>query len=207
MPNQSPVASRRSWRLTAGLCAGALATVALIATALAATGGLTRFLVRRGEEPGFTIAKRQTHMGLKEYLQGDPHFKADAKRLKSAGFQTAAFEQLKGANRAQAGSAVVEFTTPAGARKLTAYAHASVRNQGAGTYTAIKVPRVTSAVGYAFTGSAKNGGAQNRDANVYWVQGRCSLFVGDVRPGSGALAAPVIAAVKVVHRRTGGMCP
>lgn len=207
LPTHSLVISRRAVRLFTGLCVALLATAALAATVLAANGTLTRSLVRAGEEPGFTIAKRQTHLSLKEYLRGDPHARADAKRLKAAGFQTAAFELLKGAHKAQAGSAVVEFKTSAGARKLTASQLAAVHKQGAGTYTTIKVPGVPRASGYAFTASARNGGAKFRDANVYWVQGRCSLFVGDLRPGSGALAMPVIAAVKAVHRRTGGTCP
>lgn len=146
-------------------------------------------------------------MNLNMYLKGDPNRKADAKRLRSVGFVTAAEESLTGAKNAQAGSAVVEVKAGSAARALVAVDVAKVRQQGAGTYTAITVPGVPSARGYAFTGSAKNGGARNRDANVYWVQGRCELFAGDLRPGTGALAAPVIAAVKAIDRRTGGACP
>lgn len=189
------------------LCAGLLATVALSATALAATGGLTRFLVRSGEMPGFVVAQRRTGMNLSTYLKGDPNAKADAKRLKSAGFVTAAEEALSGPKNAQGGSAVIQVRSGSAARVLAATDVAKARQQGAGTYTALTVPGVPGARGYAFTGSAKNGGARNRDTNVYWVQGRCELFVADLRPGTGALASPVIAAVKAVHRRTGNACP
>ncbi len=158
--------------LTAGLCAAVLVT-ALAATALGATASLTRFLVRSGEETGFTVrTKPEVIKTIKAFDKGDPNAKRDAVKLKKLGFVEAIEEQLSGPHKAVGGTDVVELANAAGARAFTAHEVAKLKSQGKGRYTRLEVPGVASAAGWAFEGSSHSG----YSVNVYWVMGaaRCS---------------------------------
>ncbi len=209
LPRETRRLTRSALHLTAALCAGAMACLLLCPAALAASGGLTRFLVQKTDAPGFLVTGQPlSTKSVHKFLTGDATANADAKRLRKFGFVGAAKEQLKGnGSNALGTSVVIETKSAKDARALAAALIKLARQFGPGTYTRIKVRGVPSAGGYTYSAGGVQAGPKKRYANVYWVQGRCVLFAGDFRPGTGPLAVPVRAAVKAVHRRTGGHCP
>lgn len=197
---------------------GAAATLAIALTATAcgssahptaqpssgsrsATPGLTSLLVSRGEEPGFTLTPPRTMTSVAAWVSfagGSPTQAAtETRRYELELFRAAALEQTPGSGGAQGVSNVIEFATAAGAQKERAnLLHPP------GVSARFPVAGLPTAGGLA-EGSAQNGSA----ANVVWVQGRCTLLVGDFRPTGTAPRQPLIKAAKAVYNRTHGTCP
>jgi hypothetical protein len=193
----------------AGIVAVATSAATMAAPALAAAPTLKQYLVRGNEETGFHVSGRIHETSkISAYLQGVPknQKKKDAAKLRAGGFKASVFEQLDGPDHANGGSAVTEMGSPRAARELQRFQVNQIRNQGSGTYKRLTVPGVPGAVGYDFTCNAGNG-CPSSDTNIYWVQGRCLIFVGDIRSSSTPLSGPVLEAVRAVHKRTHGTCP
>jgi hypothetical protein len=140
---------------------------------------------------------------LGRFVAGNPDPASLARRLRAWGFESWASERLRGPRGEQAVSSVVELRSARAARMFTRYSIWQLRHQGRGSYRALRVAGVPGAGGYAFTLPRAAGG----DVNLYWVQGRCQLLVGASRSGAPPPQAPLLAAVRAIHRRTGWRCP
>jgi hypothetical protein len=164
----------------------------------AQTSVLTRFLVRPGEESGFTPRSPQISSSVNAWVTGEPspQRSADSKRYKVEGFVAAALEHTTPRGGGDGISNVIEFATSTGARHEMTNLLRAVG--GATTFT---VPGVPTARG------AKAQSPGETDTNLVWVQGRCTLLIGESIPNSTAPVGPLSAAVRAVYRRTGGTCP
>ncbi|HLH15210.1 MAG TPA: hypothetical protein VKV16_10510 [Solirubrobacteraceae bacterium] len=180
------------------------------ACALAGTGGLTRFVVGRGEETGFTPEAPKTVLSVKAWVHEEPAKQAaqDAARLKAEGFVEAVIEHTDETHGHGAGvSTVIELKSSAAAgAEVAGEVSAGIAAQGKGALVhRFAVAGVPGAVGYTAKGPHEAAGA----ANVSWREGRCTLLVGDFLPKASAarLSGPIAAAARAVYRRTGGSCP
>lgn len=165
----------------------------------ATTSVLTRFLVRAGEEPGFTPRSTQVSRSVNAWLTGEPAQRrtTDAQRYHAEGFAAAALEHTTPNAGGDGISNVIEFATSTGAQHETSYLLQAMG--GATTFTVAGIPTARGT-----KGPDPGGGS---DANLVWVQGRCTLLVGESVPNSTAPTEALSAAAKAVYRRTGGMCP
>jgi hypothetical protein len=167
----------------------------------APTTVLTRFLVRSGEEPGFTPRSPQISRSANAWVTGEPSAQrtADIQRYNAEGFVAAALEHTTPSGGGDGISTVVKFATSTGARhEMTYLLHAVGGAPGATTFTVAGIP------------TARGVKAQNpgeTDTNLVWVQGHCTLLIGESIPKSTAATGPLSAAAKAVYRRTGGTCP
>ena len=171
------------------------------AVASAGSGDLSRFLVRRGEAPGFTPGKVVATSSLSEFVTGEPQkeMAADTKRYASEGFVGGAREPLTGARGAVGVSDVTAFATIGGAKREKAH----LLDVPIATER-LTVPGLPGARGFTHHDKKQ----KVTVSNIVWIQGRCVLVVGDLIPSATANTAPaVIAGAKAVHRRAGAACP
>ena len=170
------------------------------AEASAVSRDLARYLVRADEEPGFRpTVRRPVVSSAKAWVRGMPAAVAAAtiKRYAVEGFVAATGERMKGADGAEGIDLVNEFKSHAGAMRemtwLIHWAHPTRR------FAVNGVPSAAGTIQVLASTSA---------ANVYWVQGRCTLGIGDYLPHSvHPLTSPLIKAAQTLYRRTGGSCP
>jgi hypothetical protein len=164
----------------------------------APTSVLTGFLVRSGEEPGFTPRSPQISRSVNAWVTGEPPElrTADIQRYKAEGFVAAALEHTAPSGGGDGVSNVIEFATSTGARQEMTHVLQAVG--GATKFTVAGVPTARGA-------TAHNPG--ETDTNLVWVQGRCTLLIGESIPNSTAPTGPLSAAARAVYRRTGGTCP
>jgi hypothetical protein len=192
----------------ASIVAVAASAATMAAPAVAAAPTLKQYLVRGNEAPGFHVSGRiYKTSNISAYLQGVPKSqkKKDAAKLRAGGFKVFVFERLEGPH-ASGASGVTEMGSPRAARELQRLQINRTHSQGRGTYKRLTVSGVPGAVGYDFTCTAGKS-CPSSDTNIYWVQGRCVIFVGDIRSSRTPLSGPVLAAVRAVHKRTHGTCP
>jgi hypothetical protein len=178
---------------------------------------LTRFVVRAGEEPGFTRRPSHVYGSLRAYVrylerrEPPQQVAADTKRFKAEGFVATAREGTtpKGGGDVGGGlSYVIEFATSIGARHERAFLVHTMPG-----HTKFGVTGIPGAYG-------KKGRDPGDDsyANLVWRQGRCTLLVGESfypilrigaapKPPHAAPTRPLIAAAQAIYRRTGGTCP
>jgi hypothetical protein len=167
---------------------------------------LTRFLVRAGEEPGFTPGRPHVAGSLRAYVRylksfGPPkQVAADAKRLKAEGFVAAAWEHTTNNPESGVGQSYVrEFATSIGAGHERAFiVHVM---PGHTKFGVTGIPGAYGRKGKVF--------GDERYANLVWRQGRCTLSVGEsfFPRTTAAPTRPLIAAAQAIYRRTGGTCP
>lgn len=166
----------------------------------AQTAVLTRFMVRSGEEPGFTPRSPRVAGSVHAWVSGTgepPQLAAvDTKRYTAEGFVAAVSEHTTPNGGGDGISNVIEFATSTGARhEMTYVLHPP------GSTTTFTVPGIPDARGVK--GTNPGGSA----ADLVWVQGRCTLDVGESVSNPTAPTKPLITAAKAVYRRTGGTCP
>jgi hypothetical protein len=162
---------------------------------------LTRFLLRSGEEPGFTPRSPQISRSVNAWVTGEPSAQrtADIQRYNAEGFVAAALEHTTPSGGGDGISTVVEFATSTGARhEMTYLLHAVGGAPGATTFTVAGIPAAR---------GVKSQNPGETDTNLVWVQGRCTLLIGESIPNSTAPTGPLSAAAKAVYGRTGGTCP
>jgi hypothetical protein len=170
----------------------------------AQAAGLERFLVRSGEEPGFTPRSSRTVGSVKGWLSGtgEPpqQVKADAKRYTAEGFVAAAFEHTTPSGGGDGVSNVIEFASASGARHEMSYLMGPA---GPGP-----PPRPFAVVGIPEAGGTRGTFPQGGSfADLVWVEGRCTLLVGESVPSTPAPTQPLISGAKAIYRRTAGACP
>jgi hypothetical protein len=215
------------WR-TVGAKPGAVALAALV-IGLAACGGddggettaqeaadgkarsgvpLDRFLMRKGEEPGFRRGAGPdqapqsggTITGVEAFVQDMHLAPADARRLSREGFVSFASQPIRGPREAAGITNVALFATAEGAKHNMAHELRTdvIRAQGpVANLRRFTVPGIPGARGW--TASEPHVG------NLWWVQGRCVLVLGNHGPGP--FAGPLSTGARAIYQRTKGQCP
>jgi hypothetical protein len=163
---------------------------------------LARFLLTDGEEAGFPPDPGEggTFSTLKGWVAYTQLTGADERLLRTEGFVAAAQENIGGASHDGA-SFVEEFRSATGARQEAANdAEQSKQDAAAGSAVVFfSVPGLTNAHG-VFIGQAGGIGT-----NLYWTEGRCTLWLGN--EAATTLKFQIEAAAQAIDRRTGGQCP
>lgn len=173
----------------------------------AVAADVTPFLMRKGEEPGFrpgalpgaTPEARETITGVKAFVKEMDLTPADARRLRSEGFLSFTAQPIRGPETAGV-SNVILYETAEGAERGMAHDLRPDVIRAFGPIENLRfftVPGVSGARGW--TASEPHVG------NVFWVQGRCVLGLGNQGPGD--LAARVSTGARAIFRRTKGLCP
>jgi hypothetical protein len=161
-------------------------------------GGLTAFLLRAGEEKGVPPAPGGgTFATLGSWVAFTQLTAADARVLRAEGFVAAAQENLGGSG-IEGASFVEEFTSADGARR-EAINDARQSTQGGGEVRFFSVPGLANAHGVLVAEPGDVG------TDLYWTEGRCTLWVGN--GASGTLEPQVVAGARAIDHRTGGKCP
>ena len=171
-----------------------------------------RFLMQEGEEPGFRPIGRaearahhqfpegvDTITGVEAFVEDLGLTPADAQRLEDEGFISFTAGPIRGPQTAGV-SNVSLFATAEGAQQNIAYelrpdvirAFGPVR--GLEFFTVPGIPG-----GRGWTASKPHVG------NVYWVQGRCVLGLGNQGPGP--FPGPLSTGAQAIYERTNGECP
>ena len=203
--------------LTAGDVAGMKArcmTVALAVTAMAlgACGesgapDLDQFLMRKGEEPGFSPgalpgAMPRTRVritGVEALVKEFGLTEAEAQRLRRDGFISSITGPIRGPRTAGI-STVDVYETDEGAKYSAAHQLSSDVIRASGPVKGLRyftVPGVPGARGWT--------ASEPHVANVVWVEGRCMFVLGNQGPGR--LPGPLSEGVRAIHERTNGKCP
>jgi hypothetical protein len=174
---------------------------------------LNRFLMRKDEEPGFRRGAPPgalprsggTITGVKAFVEDMQLAPADARRLRSEGFLSYAFEPIRGPRSAGITN-VALYSTAEGAKR--SLAHESRPNVIRKLHPVEKprffsVPGIPGARGW--TASLPGEPASHDVGNLYWVQGRCMLVLGNQGPGP--FAGPLSTGARAIYERTNGQCP
>ena len=177
------------------------------ATAQAGARDLDRFLMPRDEEPGFRPgaapgampAAGGTITGVDAFVREMRLPPADARRLRSEGFVSYRFQPIRGPRTAGI-SNVALFATAAGARRNLAHETRTDVIRALGPVEGLRrfpVPGIPGARGWT--------ASEPRVGNVYWVQGRCVLVLGNQGPGP--FPGPLSKGARAIYERTNGECP
>jgi hypothetical protein len=163
-----------------------------------------RFLLREGEEPGFSPdGNASTIVGVNALALEWGLPPAEADQLRDRGFISFTRRQTNGGLAAGGVSEVLLFATPEGARAQLEHdlrastIHATLPDTEIHRFT---VPGIPGARGW--TGSDLHG---NPIGTVQWVQGRCVLLL--VNEGDVPFIQALSAGAEAIYERTGGDCP
>jgi hypothetical protein len=174
---------------------------------------LDRFLMRKDEEPGFRLgaapgaepASGGTIEGVEAFVEDMRLAPAEARRLRSEGFISYAFEPIRGPRTAGITS-VTLFATAEGAQHDMAHElRTDVIRRFVAKIRRFTVPGVPGARGYTAFKPGAASDPQGNVGNVFWVQGRCMLGLGNQGPGP--LVGPLSTGARAIYERTGGDCP
>ena len=171
-------------------------------TTAAATAALAPYLVRAGEETGYSLEGAPTLASSPAaWDKGEAGEAAESKRLAEEGFHSALTVHTTGSNRAGV-SYVLELGTPSAAQgELAAQFKEQLAQQHPSSqFTVATIP--------GSRGMVASGGGK-LDANVWFSEGSCLLLVGDLVPsGTDPQAAVTAGAVKVYERtaHSKGVC-
>jgi hypothetical protein len=168
---------------------------------------LDRFLMRKDEEPGFRRgaapgaepASGGTITGVTAFVEEMHLAPVDARRLRSEGFTSYAFEPIRGPRTAGITN-VTLYETAEGAKHSLAHETRTDVIRAFGPVANLRrfsVPGIPGARGW--TASEPHVG------NVYWVQGRCMLVLGNQGPGP--FAGPLSTGARAIYEGTNGQCP
>jgi hypothetical protein len=168
---------------------------------------LNRFLMQKDEEPGFRLgaapgaapASGETITGVEAFAQEMRLPPADAERLRREGFISFTVAPIRGP-RTAAVTNVALYETPEGAEHDMAHELRPDVIRSVGPPENLRyftVPGIPG--GRGWTASSPHVG------NVYWVQGRCMLVLGNQGPGP--LAGPLSTGARAIYERTNGECP
>jgi hypothetical protein len=168
---------------------------------------LTRFLMRKDEEPGFRQGASPgavprsggTITGVRAFVKDMHLAPADARRLRGEGFISFTVQPIRGPRTAGVTN-VALFATAEGAKHSLAHELRTDVIRAFGPVANLRhftVPGIPGARGW--TASKPHVG------NVYWVQGRCMLVLGNQGPGP--FAGPLSTGARAIYERTNGECP
>jgi hypothetical protein len=161
-------------------------------------GAITRYLATASELPGFDLGDAEVKDSLKAWLAGEPKVERieDAETFRAEGFRKAAFENFTAAKDVVGVSNVIVFSKAKGARKdQRALLHPI---GGVKPFTIAGIPGAK-----AFSQAA----GKADSADIIWVEGRCTLLVGEYAPRGRVAHKPLVKAAKAIYRRTKPRCP
>jgi hypothetical protein len=183
-----------------------VAALLLVPAALAATP-LERFIAQAGEAPGFVPRGRPQVFRTASAWTGvlpTRKPKRDAGRLRREGFVLGVFQRLTDAHDPairRGSSAVIELGSASAARaEGRVDMREGIAAEPGATINRYTIRGVPGSFGYTATLAGRGA------SNAFFTEGRCLLTVGDSEP-VGNVAAPVMAAVRAVFRRTDGSHP
>ena len=195
------------------LAVGALGVLALglatfSAPAGAASPALSQFLLKSGEQPGYSVSGKPTVSSTPAgFIEGGQftasQVRSIVKTLKKAGFVKALEEPTSASSSNVGFSLVIEFTSPAGAQAGAALL-LHLAEGGQSGWKVFAVSGVPSA-----TGITVNGGA-GASANAYWSAGDCAFGSGLYDPkavSAKKAAAPIQSGIRSQAKRVGTTCP
>ena len=166
-----------------------------------ATAGLARFLLARGEEPGYQPSGPVEKLSsAEEFAARAPRPQAEARRLRDEGFVSFVRRPLEG-KEGPGVTSLLLFRSAAGAKSEAAEERRNLDVEfGGRPLKRFDVPGVPGAFGWTATTPD-----DHRVGNVTWVEGRCAMTLGNAEASS--FVAPLTAGVQAVHRRVAGRCP
>ena len=168
---------------------------------------LNRFLMRKGEEPGFSPGaapgarprSRETITGLQAFVKDMRLTPSDERRLRSEGFISFTVEPIRGPQSAGVMN-VALYETAEGAKHSQAHELRPDVIRAFGPVENLRfftVPGVPGARGWT--------ASEPQVGNVVWVQGRCMFVLGNQGPGP--FVGPLSTGVRAIYERTNGQCP
>jgi hypothetical protein len=169
---------------------------------------LDPFLMQDGEEPGFqqgalpgaSPEDKDTITGVDAFVSKLHLTSADATRLRSEGFVSFTVTPIKGPHDTAGVSNVTLYETAAGAQRSMTHDLSPDVIKAGGNLSDLEfftVPGVPGARGWTAVSA--------HVANVFWIEGRCWLTLGNQGPGD--LTTPLSTGVKAIYARTHGTCP
>jgi hypothetical protein len=174
---------------------------------------LGRFLMRKDEEPGFRPGalpdaaprSRGTVTGVDAYVKDMGLGPADARRLRREGFISFTFQPIRGPRTAGI-SNVALFATATGAKQNLGREVRPSAIRASGPVANLRYFTVTGIPGSrGWTASIPGESPSHAVGNVYWVQGRCVLVLGNQGPGP--FVGPLSKGAQAIYERTNGECP
>jgi hypothetical protein len=167
---------------------------------------LNRFLMRKDEEPGFRrVEQARTISGTKAYVDDMRLPPADARRLRSEGLISFTSQPTRGP-RAAGVTNVALFATAEGAKRHMAHELRPNVIRGMGPIEDLRFFSATDIPGArGWTASLPGEPASHAVGNLWWVQGRCVLVLGNQGPGR--LVGPLSTGARAIYERTRGECP
>jgi hypothetical protein len=168
---------------------------------------LNRFLMRKGEEPGFRPGarpgafpqSRETITGVEAFVEDSRLTQADARRLRSEGFISFTVQPIRGPRTAGVNN-VALYETAEGAKHSLAHDLRPDVIRAPGPVENLRYFTVRGVPGARGWTASKP-----RVGNVLWVQGRCMLVLGNQGPGP--FAGPLSTGARAIYERTNGECP
>lgn len=163
----------------------------------------TRFLMRDGEEPGYRRVESVQTEDAETFAQHAGLTQAEQRRMRSAGMGLATYQPTEGPPDTRGVTSVTPFDSAEGAASWLAqeqredYIRRLLPNGG--KLRRFVVPGIPGARGWTTSKGAHVVG------NIYWVQGRCLMILGNEGPG--AFDGPLAAGAHAIYRRTQGRCP
>jgi hypothetical protein len=169
------------------------------------SASLARYVVRAGEETGYSPKRAPTFYGsAAEWTAGNSTAAVDAKRLRGEGFRGALTQSMAGAHGAQGISIVIALASPTAARsEEQSQLKEDIADQSPSPVTRFTIKQLPTST--AFTAKGDGGVA----ANVLFVEGSCVLLVGDFTATNLNPRPPITAGALKIYARTahsGGVC-
>jgi hypothetical protein len=174
---------------------------------------LGRYLMRRGEEPGFRPGaapgamprERETITGVKALVSEWGLTAADERRLSREGFISFTAQPIRGPRSAGVTNVALYETAEGAKRSLAHDLRADViRADGpVENLRFFSVPGVPGARGW--TASRPGEPVRRAVGNVLWVQGRCLHVLGNQGPGP--FVGPLSRGARAIYERTSRRCP
>jgi hypothetical protein len=169
---------------------------------------LDRFLMRSGEEPGFRQGalpealpqSGETITGVTAFVKDMQLPPADARRLRSEGFISFTVQPIRGPRGTAGITNVALFASAEGARRNMAHELRTDVIRAFGPVANLRrftVPGIPGARGWT--------ASKPRVGNLWWIQGRCVLVLGNQGPGP--FVGPLSTGARAIYERTGGHCP
>jgi hypothetical protein len=169
---------------------------------------LDRFLMRNGEEPGFRQGalpgqvprSRDTITGVKAFVEEMRLAAADARRLRGEGFISFTAQPIRGPRGTAGITNIALFASAEGARHNMAHELRTDVIRAFGPVANLRrftVPGIPGARGWT--------ASKPRVGNLWWVQGRCVLVLGNQGPGP--FVGPLSTGARAIYERTAGHCP
>jgi hypothetical protein len=169
---------------------------------------LNRFLMRKGEEPGFRPGavpgamprSRETITGVDAFAKEMRLPPDEVRRLRSEGFISFTVGPIRGPRNTAGLTNAALYKTAEGAKRSMAHDLRPDVIRAFGPIENLRffsVPGVPGARGWT--------ASEPHVANVLWVQGRCYLTLGNQGPGR--LEGRLSRGVRAIYERANGKCP